>query len=66
MALTNLNPIKSEQYVTKAKRPKNSILDTQKIEGILGIQCHSWKNYLSDVVENFTKKQEMNYGKSNK
>ncbi|HAT1797180.1 dTDP-4-dehydrorhamnose reductase [Legionella pneumophila subsp. fraseri] len=56
LTLNNLNPIKSEEYPTKAIRPKNSVLDTTKIETILGIKSCSWKNDLSDVIDNFTKK----------
>lgn len=55
LTLTRLNPIKTEEYITKAIRPKSSILDTTKIETILGITCHSWKNYLPDMIEQFTK-----------
>ncbi|KTD41673.1 dTDP-4-dehydrorhamnose reductase [Legionella parisiensis] len=53
LALVHLKPIKSEEYVTKAVRPKNSVLDTTKIEQILSIQCQSWKDYLPEVVEHF-------------
>ncbi|QLZ68656.1 dTDP-4-dehydrorhamnose reductase [Legionella sp. PC1000] len=51
LTLTHLRPIKSEEYVTKAVRPKNSVLNTTKIEQILNIQCQSWKDYLPGVVE---------------
>lgn len=53
LPLTQLNPLKTEEYVTKAARPKNSVLDTTKIEQILGIDCHSWKDYLPEVVDSF-------------
>ncbi|AWN73968.1 dTDP-4-dehydrorhamnose reductase [Legionella anisa] len=53
LTLSHLRPIKSEEYVTKAKRPKNSVLNTTKIEQILNIQCRSWKDYLPGVVERF-------------
>ncbi|AMP91783.1 TPA: dTDP-4-dehydrorhamnose reductase [Legionella pneumophila] len=56
LTLNNLNPIKTEEYPTKAIRPKNSVLDTTKIETILGIKSCSWKNDLPDVIDNFTKK----------
>lgn len=51
LALTQLSPIRTEEYATKAARPKNSVLDTTKIEQILGIQCQDWKDYLPEVVE---------------
>ncbi|VEB38799.1 dTDP-6-deoxy-L-mannose dehydrogenase RmlD [Legionella sainthelensi] len=53
LPLAHLSPIKTEEYVTKAARPKNSVLDTTKIEQILGIDCQSWKNYLPEVVDGF-------------
>lgn len=56
LTLTDLNPIKSEEYPTRAIRPKNSVLDTTKIETILGIKSCSWKNDLPDVIDHFTKK----------
>lgn len=49
--LANINPIKSDEYRTKVKRPKYSVLDTTKIEQNLGIDCHHWKDYLPEVVE---------------
>lgn len=55
LPLIHLNPIKTEEYVTKAARPKNSVLDTTKIEQILGIQCQSWDDYLAEVVDGFIK-----------
>ncbi|KTD14147.1 dTDP-4-keto-L-rhamnose reductase [Legionella gratiana] len=56
LPLIRLSPIKSENYLTKASRPKNSVLDTTKIEHTLGIPCHSWKDYLPEVVDDFMEK----------
>lgn len=44
-------PIKSAEYITKVNRPANSVLDTTKIQKILGIQPHDWRNYLAEVVD---------------
>ncbi|MBL7480036.1 dTDP-4-dehydrorhamnose reductase [Legionella bononiensis] len=49
--LAHIHPIKSEEYVTKVKRPKYSVLDTSKIQQKLGIDCHHWYSYLPEVVE---------------
>jgi dTDP-4-dehydrorhamnose reductase len=57
LAINQLSPIKSEEYSTKALRPKNSVLDTTKIEQILNIQCTSWKDYLPEVVDSFMKQE---------
>ena len=51
LVLKNLCPIKSEEYSTKAKRPKNSVLNTDKIEQVLDIQCNEWNEYLPEVLD---------------
>ncbi len=56
LTVAQLTPIKSEEYITKAVRPKNSVLDTTKIEKTLNISCHNWKDYLPEVVDSFIKK----------
>lgn len=56
LAVNSLSPITSEEYITKAVRPKNSVLDTTKIEQMLGIQCHNWSDYLSEIVDDFIAK----------
>ncbi|KTD47602.1 dTDP-4-dehydrorhamnose reductase [Legionella quateirensis] len=56
--LARLNPITTEQYPTKAKRPKNSILNTTRIERTLGIECHEWKKYLPEVIDSIITKEE--------
>lgn len=53
LTLKNLIPIKSEEYITKVNRPANSVLDTAKIQKILGIQPHDWRNYLAEVIDQF-------------
>jgi dTDP-4-dehydrorhamnose reductase len=53
MVVSRLNPIRSEEYITKAVRPKNSILNTSKIEQRFGIRCHGWNNYLPEIVDDF-------------
>lgn len=53
LTLTQLNALKSEQYKTKAMRPKNSILDTAKIEKVLAIKPQRWKNYLPELIDDF-------------
>lgn len=41
-----INKVKSEEYVTRAKRPKNSELSTDKIKSDYGIKQHEWRTYL--------------------
>ncbi|HSW71978.1 MAG TPA: dTDP-4-dehydrorhamnose reductase [Chlamydiales bacterium] len=42
-------PIQSHQYSTAAKRPAYSVLDTTKIESLLGWKPRSWKEALSEI-----------------
>lgn len=53
LLVNNVHPIRTDAYKTKAVRPKNSVLDTTKIEQKLGIQCHAWSNYLPEMIEDF-------------
>lgn len=57
VTINRLSPIRTEEYPTKAVRPKNSVLDTSKIEKVLNISCHSWKDYLPEVVNDFIEKR---------
>lgn len=49
----NLNEIKminSDQYITKAIRPKNSILDNQKIKNAFFLDFKSWEDVLKEFI----------------
>lgn len=46
----SVNAITTEQYPTKAKRPKNSTLDCNKILSTLGIQTPNWKADLHEMI----------------
>ncbi len=41
-----LNPITTEQYPTKARRPKNSVLSKDKIKQIFDLKIDNWENAL--------------------
>lgn len=47
-----LNPISSEQYPQKAKRPAYSYLDKAKIEKALGIKVRVWQEMLAEYLKN--------------
>jgi len=47
----DLNTITSDQFPTPAKRPKYSVLDTQKIENDLGIEIPSWEIALKQCID---------------
>ena len=46
-----VNPISSQEYPTPAKRPKNSVLNTEKIERTLGISMRPWEEELQAIIE---------------
>ena len=50
-----LIPITSDEYPTRAKRPKNSKLNCTKINFQFGISESDWKNFLSGVIEVYSK-----------
>jgi len=47
-----IRPIKTEDYPTKAKRPKNSLLSKEKIKKTFGIEIRSWQEALKDFIIN--------------
>ncbi|ATH06727.1 dTDP-4-dehydrorhamnose reductase [Halobacteriovorax marinus] len=48
---TIVNPIPSSDYYTPAKRPKYSLLNTNKIELMLGLKIRSWKEALKFCIK---------------
>ena len=43
-------PCSSKKYFTRAIRPKNSILDTRRIENHLSLKILDWKSALEDCL----------------
>ena len=50
-AKIKLNAIETSQYPTPAKRPKNSVLDLEKISKTYAIQLKPWEESLEDCVQ---------------
>lgn len=50
-AKIKLNAIETSQYPTPAKRPKNSVLDLDKISKTYAIQLKPWEESLEDCVQ---------------
>lgn len=46
-----VNPITTDQYPTKAKRPAYSVLDLSKIKGFAGIEIPFWRDSLMKCIE---------------
>ena len=52
-----IEPIGTEQYPTRAKRPRNSYLSKEKIKQNLGITIRSWKEALKDFIDGLETKR---------
>jgi len=51
----NLKPIPSEDFLTPAERPKNSVLDKSKIRTQLNIEIPHWKDSLKQALSAYHK-----------
>lgn len=47
----DLKPIKSDEYFTKAKRPKYSLLDKTKIKKTFNIEINHWESSLRKMIK---------------
>ena len=50
-AKIKLNAIETSQYPTPAKRPKNSVLDLDKISKTYAVPLKPWEESLEDCVQ---------------
>jgi dTDP-4-dehydrorhamnose reductase len=57
-----LMPITSNEYVTPARRPKNSRLNSAKLENVFGIRLPNWQESLSSVLEEIASEGEQGLG----
>ena len=48
-----VNPITTDQYPTKAKRPAYSVLDLNKIKAYAGIEISDWRDSLVKCIEEY-------------
>lgn len=52
---SSLQPIETSEYPTPAKRPKNSLLNTNKLEQQLSFNLPEWKDHFLEVVDQIIK-----------
>ena len=52
-----VNPITTDQYPTKAKRPAYSVLDLSKIKEYAGIEIPDWRESLVKCIEELKRKE---------
>ncbi|HKJ44225.1 MAG TPA: dTDP-4-dehydrorhamnose reductase [Balneolales bacterium] len=55
---TNIIPVTSDEFPAKAKRPKFSKLNTNKIGAVPGVQLIDWKEGLAGLLEELIKTSE--------
>ena len=53
LKVKNIEPIRTEEYPTPAKRPAYSTLSTKKIEQHLGYRPRPWQEALNDYLVSF-------------
>lgn len=54
-SMPNLYPILSKDYITKARRPNNSVLDSSKICSLLKIKPSDWQEGVRIVLKKYKK-----------
>jgi dTDP-4-dehydrorhamnose reductase len=53
-----VKPILSSAYPTLAKRPMNSVLDTQRMEKNLSLNSRNWEDALLDCIKSIKNDEE--------
>lgn len=49
-SLENLHAITTDEFTTKTKRPKNSVLNNAKIKQKFNLDCHHWQTEFEKVI----------------
>ena len=49
-SLENLHAITTDEFTTKTKRPKNSVLNNAKIKQKFNLDCHNWQTEFEKVI----------------
>ena len=53
-----VNPIKTSEYPTPAKRPLNSVLSNEKLHGRFNVKLSSWESALDRVLATISARQK--------
>jgi dTDP-4-dehydrorhamnose reductase len=59
--LPAVRPIASSEYVTPAKRPRNSVLSNQKLSNCFGLRLASWEAALDTVMSRLAERNSPRY-----
>uniref|UniRef100_UPI00338FE05B dTDP-4-dehydrorhamnose reductase n=1 Tax=uncultured Prochlorococcus sp. TaxID=159733 RepID=UPI00338FE05B len=57
--IAKINPIKTKNYPTPAKRPKYSILDTTTTSDFLKVEPNHWRINLMEILLDYKKRQDI-------
>ena len=57
--IAKINPIKTKNYPTPAKRPKYSILDTTTTSDFLKVEPNHWRINLMEILQDYKKRQDI-------
>jgi dTDP-4-dehydrorhamnose reductase len=52
-----VNPIKTSEYPTPAKRPLNSVLSNEKLQQRFGVRLANWQSALDEVLKAISAQQ---------
>ena len=52
-------PVKSDEFITKALRPKNSRLDCSKLEKSFNFNRSTWQKQTEDIIKKIIEKEEL-------
>jgi dTDP-4-dehydrorhamnose reductase len=55
-----INPISSAEYITPAKRPRNSVLSNEKLFTRFGMRLNSWETALDEVIKRLAERESDN------
>ena len=50
----NINPVKTKDFKTKARRPLNSLLSNAKIKEDLSLELENWELGLNKILKDLT------------
>ena len=53
-----VNPITTDQYPTKAKRPAYSVLDLSKTKEVTGVEIPFWRDSLEKCIKEINKNKK--------
>jgi dTDP-4-dehydrorhamnose reductase len=60
LAVKSILPLRTDEYVTKAKRPRNSRLDLSRLQDVFGVTTPSWQQALEYELDALAREMMVN------